>query len=754
MYPLVRLMLLGFCLLATAATSQAETNAFYQAQGTKRMAERLQQWHREFGGNHPFENRARVNQLETDLPNTRDVSRRIAMQFELAMEQLNLGQPEATLATLTNLHREARSARVRISAGDRRDMRLIEGFAYLRLGELENCVHHHNPDSCLLPILGAGQHMQRRGAENAELIFREVAMQRTNDLGARWLLNVAAMTLGKYPAGVPEALRIPPSIFESEAPFPRFSEMATRLGINENSVAGGTITEDFDGDGLLDVLLSRWDTLGQCALYRNLGNGHFVNVTRKAGLEGVTGGLNIMQADYNNDDHMDVYVVRGAWLGERGLIPDSLLRNNGDGTFEDVTEEAGLLSMHPALSAVWCDVNNDGWIDLFVGNETTLVERPHPCQLFINQGDGTFKELGQAANAAVIGFVRGVSAGDYDNDGHADLYISRLNQDNVLLRNESKGGEVRFTDVTAQLRVAQPAMSFPTWFWDYNNDGWLDIWVSGYGDAPRGWYNPMVAYITLGELVADKLGLPTKAETFRLYRNQGGTFTDVTRSANLNKAVLAMSANFGDLDNDGFLDFYTGTGAPSYGSLVPNEMYRNDGGSTFKNITTAGGFGHLQKGHAIAFADLNNDGAQEVMLNVGGAYPGDTFYDALFINPGTTNSWLSLKLIGKQSNRAAIGARLKVVASTKGKAREIHRVVGSGGSFGSSPLRQEIGLGQSEKIDRVEVWWPVSNQTNVVTSLIPNRFYEITEGQTQARPATPKRFPWPDLKTGDVESTF
>ena len=753
MYPFVRLVVLGFCFVAIAAFP-ADSTISYQAPGTKRMAERLQQWHREFGDRHPFENRARVKQLEADVSATRDASQRIAMQFELAMEHLVLGEPEATLATLSNLHRQARSARIRIGPGDRRDMRLIEGFAYLRLGELENCVHHHNPDSCLFPITGGGEHMQRRGAEKAEAIFRELAAQKTNDLGARWLLNICAMTLGKYPGGVPESLRIPNSAFESETSFPRFSEVGTRLSVGENALAGGALTEDFDGDGLVDVLLSKWNTLGQCGLYRNRGNGQFEDITRKAGLEGVTGGLNIMQADYNNDGHMDVYFVRGAWLGEQGLIPDSLLRNNGDGTFADVTEEAGLLSMHPALSAVWFDANNDGWIDLFVGNETVSAEFPHPCQLFINQRDGTFKESAQNANAAVVGFVRGVSAGDFDNDGRGDLYISRLNQDNILLRNESREGAVKFADVTAKVAVAEPRMSFPAWFWDYNNDGWLDIWVSGYGDEPRGWYSPTISHTTLGELVAHKLGLPSKAETFRLYRNERGAFTDVTRAANLDKAVLAMSANYGDLDNDGLLDFYTGTGSPSYGSLVPNEMFRNDGGTRFQNVTTAGGFGHLQKGHAIAFADLNNDGAQEVIANMGGGYAGDTFFDALFINPGTTNAWLSIRLVGKQSNHAAIGARIKLVASLKGQRREIHRVVGSGGSFGSSSLRQDIGLGQSDKIDRLEVWWPASNQTNVLTSLPPNRSYEISEGKTQARPLRPKRFAWPDLKTGDIESTF
>lgn len=718
------------------------------------MAEILQQWGREFGERHPLGNRAKLKQLQQDLPQTRDPGRRVWMHYDIASEFLNMGQPEAALMAITNLHRDARATRVRISPSERRDIRLLEGFAYLRLGELENCLHHHNPDSCLLPIRGGGQHLQRRGAENAEAIFLELARQKTNDLGARWLLNIASMTLGKYPAGVPENLRIPPSVFESEAPFPKFPELATVVRIGENSLAGGAITDDFDGDGLLDVLLSNWDPLQQCALYRNLGNGRFADITREAGLTGVTGGLNFMQADYNNDGWLDIYIVRGAWLGEMGLIPDSLLRNNGDGTFADVTEEAGLLSYHPALSAVWFDANNDGWIDLFVGNEASSDEFRHPCQLFVNQGNGTFKECARAAGADIGRFVRGVSAGDFDNDGWSDLYISRLGDDNILLRNDGKRAEVHFTDVTARLGVAEPRMSFPAWFWDYNNDGWLDLWVSGYGDEPKAWYNPSAAHATLGELVADKLGLPSKAATFRLYRNQRGSFENVTRQANLNHAVLAMSANFGDLDNDGYLDFYTGTGAPSYGSLIPNEMYRNDRGEKFQNVTTAGGFGHLQKGHAIAFADLNNDGGQDVVLNVGGAYPGDTFFDALFVNPGTTNNWVSLKLVGEKSNRGGIGARIKLVASRKGVTREIHRVVGSGGSFGSSPLRQEIGLGQCGEIDRVELWWPTSGQTNIVTSLRPNRFYEITEGQTQARVLAPPRFAWPEPVRHDSESGF
>jgi len=462
-------------------------------------------------------------------------------------------------------------------------------------------------------------------------------------------------------------------------------------------------------------------------LFRNRGDGQFEERTVEAGLTGITGGLNMVQTDYNNDGRPDLHVIRGAWLGELGRLPDSLLKNNGDGTFADVTEEAGLLSFHPKLSAAWFDANKDGWLDLFLGCETQPGKgRTHPCQLFLNQGNGTFVESAAAAGVAVTGFVRGVTAGDFDNDGWPDLYISMLDQPNRLFRNDGRltngaSGGVRFTDVTARAGVGEPLSSFPCWFWDYDNDGWLDVFVCGYSKD----YGSPTA---MSDYVADVLGLPSAMDRPRLYRNnRDGTFRDVTRAAGLYHVSLTMGANFGDLDNDGLLDFYLGTGAPSFASLVPNQMYRNDAGRRFQNVTTAGGFGHLQKGHAIAFGDLNNDGQQEVVANIGGAYPGDSYFNAVFANPGHSNRWVCLKLVGKSSNRPAIGARIKVMVTGPAGTREIHRVVGSGGSFGASPFRQEIGLGNAESIDFVEVQWPFGNKTSRFKNLSPDRFYELTE---------------------------
>ena len=174
------------------------------------------------------------------------------------------------------------------------------------------------------------------------------------------------------------------------------------------------------------------------------------------------------------------------------------------------------------------------------------------------------------------------------------------------------------------------------------------------------------------DVAADYLGLPTDAERARLYRNRGdGTFEDVTKAAGLYRVIPAMGLNFGDLDNDGWLDFYLGTGNPDLSTLVPNRMFRNDGGPRFQDVTTAGDFGHLQKGHGVAFGDLDNDGDQDVFEEMGGAVPGRHAPTARSTRTrATTNRWLGLELEGVRSNRSAVGARIKVAIEGKGGRRD------------------------------------------------------------------------------------
>ena len=164
----------------------------------------------------------------------------------------------------------------------------------------------------------------------------------------------------------------------------------------------------------------------------------------------------------------------------------------------------------------------------------------------------------------------------------------------------------------------------------------------------------------------------------------------------LARVVPAMGSNFGDLDNDGYLDMYLGTGTPSFSALMPNIMLRNDEGRRFQDVTAATGTGHLQKGHGVAFADLDNDGDEDVVINLGGAVPGDNYADALFEKPGAGagNNWISLRLVGVKSNRAGIGAKIRVrlKGAASGSALR-YREVSSGGSFGANSLMQHIGLG-------------------------------------------------------------
>ncbi|MBI3415734.1 MAG: CRTAC1 family protein, partial [Verrucomicrobia bacterium] len=657
---------------------------------------------------------------------------------KLAYELLNAGDSEKSV-TQFNLLREFIKTNHVVLTDDR--LSLVEmntALAYLRLGEQENCLLNHTIDSCLMPIQSGGFHKLPRGSRGAIEILQEQLKKDQNDLRAGWLLNLAYMTLGEHPDKVPPQFLIPQKVFASEYDIKRFPDVARGLGLDLNDLAGSVVMDDFDNDGNLDLMISAMGLHDQLRFFHNNADGTFTERTAEAGLLGEVGGLNMVQADYNNDGFLDVLILRGAWFEKQGHHPNSLLRNNGDGTFDDVTEQAGLLSFHPTQTATWLDFNNDGWIDVFIGNETTPGDTNH-CELFRNNGDGTFTECAAAVGLDALGLIKAVHSGDYNNDGWPDLYVSCRGQPNYLYRNDgpqsadkSPKGAWKFTNVARDLGVAAPVMSFPAWFFDYDNDGWLDIFVCGYG--VKG----------VGSVAADYLGLPHGAERPRLYHNNGnGTFTDVTKQAGMYRVLLAMSGNFGDLDNDGFPDIYLGTGSPELNMLIPKRMLRNDAGKRFQDVTTSGGFGHLQKGHGIAFGDLDNDGDQDIYISLGGAYEGDNYYNALFENPGHGNAWLKLKLVGVKSNRAAIGARIKVNVQEAGEKRAIYKTVNSGGSFGCSPLRQEFGLGQATAVNSVEIWWPTSGTTNTIIGLNRNQCYVIREGENTATRVELKTFKFP-----------
>jgi len=636
-------------------------------------------------------------------PATAPVKTQAKLDYDIGMQLLRLGRNDEALASLeSSLKRLQPFAPAEWPPFAER-LYYDLGVTSMRKGETDNCVAHHTAKSCLLPIQAEGVHVDQAGSRAAMGYLRE-SLKRSDPAGpvhlcSRWLLNVAAMTVGEYPQGLSAEERIDPSVFASEAEFPRFPDVAPELGLNHFDLAGGAILEDFDEDGYLDVFTSTWDTAGVVRYFGNAGDGSFHERTHEAGLDGLYGGLNLLQGDYDSDGWIDVFVLRGAWLfGPRGQIPKSMLQNRNGKTFLDVTIRAGLNEQfYPSQAAGFADYDLDGDLDLYVGSEAN-AENLFPGQLFRNKGDGTFDDVARAARVENVRFCKGASWGDYDGDRYPDLYCSNLDGKNRLYRNKRDG---TFEDVAEALSVERPRNSFPTWFWDYDNDGALDLYVASYELT-----DPQ-ENLRLAPVAASYLGIPWEGELSCLYRNDGkGGFREVAQELNLKRLSLPMGSNFGDLDNDGFLDFYLGTGYPAYDGLIPNIMYWNRGGAKFLDVSAAGGFGHLQKGHGVAWGDLDNDGDLDVLEQMGGAYPGDGFGDTLFQNPGFGNHWLQVELVGMQSNRSGIGARIRVDVVEGGRPRSIYRWVNSGGSFGCNPLMQHIGLGSATKVARLEILWP------------------------------------------------
>jgi hypothetical protein len=673
--------------------------------------------------NNPFYPAAQVAHYDSILAIQHGPNARLFQSMK-AYSLLSLGKEKQAVDILEKIN-EPPSAAGQDPVSEQ--IRALLGLAYLRLGERNNCIQSHCAGSCVFPIRNDGVYSDPYASQKAIDTYQQFLRDHPNDLTTRWLLNIAYMTLGLYPAKVPSQWLIPGLDTDTcSSPVKPFTDMAGSLGLNSSrNMAGGAIVDDFDHDGYLDIVTSCWDLGESMHYYHNNGDGTFTDLSKESGLSAIKGGLNIIQADYNNDGYPDILVIRGAWLGDLGKQPKTLLRNNGNGTFTDVTVESGILSFSPTQAAVWADFNNDGWLDLFIGNETSPgLSAPHPAELYINNHDGTFTNVAEEAGCNKVGFTKGVVAADYDNDGWPDIFLSNLDGHKILLHNKGVKGRIpQFEDATARAGLDKDLTeTFPTWFFDYDNDGWPDIFVSGY--SFRGHLAAKAA--------SEALNQPQDhvSDMHLYHNNHDGTFTDVSAAVGLNKAVYAMGANFGDIDNDGWLDMYLGTGNPDYTSLIPNRMFRNIGGTRFEDVTKSARVGNLQKGHGVSFADIDNDGDQDIFIETGGAFPGDAYYNALYVNPGQNdNAWVSVQLEGVHSNRSAIGAHIAVTFTEDGKQRTVYRDVGSGGSFGAKPLRQEIGIGKATIIDELIVKWPTSGTVQVFKNVKPRRFLHIREGE-------------------------
>jgi hypothetical protein len=634
----------------------------------------------------------------------------------LAREKMKLGDP-ATAIGLFDTALESALGIDGVEEGFVSSLRWNRALAWLQLAEDQNCIEGHHAMSCLLPVAREAVHTRPAAARKAGDLLADYARDHPRNVQAVWLLNIARQVSGDWPRGVPSNMRLPNDAFRNRVSLPRWHDRAPELGLAAVDLAGGAVMDDFDGDGLLDLVSTTWDPCDSMKAWRNDGRGGFTDTTAEWGLERQLGGLNLVQADYDGDGRIDLLVLRGAWLLEEGEIRNSLLRNEigGEGGgFVDVTVRAGLADPpRPTGTAGWADYDADGDLDLYIGNEAD-PSHAYASQLFRNNGDGGFTDVAAAAGVENLRYTKSVAWGDYDGDSDLDLYVSNFGE-NRLYRNNGDGG---FTDVAQELGVSAPVReSFPAWFWDFDNDGDLDIFVADYRQQPA-------------QVSGSYFGLSFDEGHPLLYRNDGGRFEEVSQQVGFVRPLMPMGANYGDLDNDGRLDLYLGTGEPDFASLMPNVMYRNNGAG-FDDVTFIGGFAHVQKGHGVAFGDLDNDGDQDLFHQIGGFYPGDESANVLFENPGGGGHWITLRLHGRRANRFGIGGRIEARVVENGVERSIFVQVGSGGSFGGSSLQQEIGLGQAERVERLVVHWPAPGTAQEFVGVAVNRAYQVNEGEPE-----------------------
>ncbi len=558
-------------------------------------------------------------------------------------------------------------------------------------------------------------HRSGRMEESARMAI-EALDANPNERTRSWLW-LTAQKMGGYPEFVPEHYRLKLKA-GYEKPVVEFEDIAPRLGLDKTSAGRGIAIFDYDGDGYLDILIAA--AHGGCNLYHNNGDGTFTDVSINSGFDSCVNGFSPIVGDYNNDGLPDVFVTRlGFYSGECQLF-----RNNGDGTFTDVTEEAGLKVWGPGFTPSWIDYDRDGHLDLFIANNLGgLFERKTPNRLFHNNGDGTFTEVAEQAGLSTMWPTIGGAWGDYDNDGYPDLFLSNGLGRSQLYKNNHDG---TFTDVSREAGVDSICFGSPAFWWDYDNDGWLDIAQFVWSD-----HEDVLYTLEHGEGPAD--GHP-----MRVYRNnRDGTFTEVGREIGFVGCHGTMSGNCADINNDGNLDIVLGNGSPKMDRLEPMIVMENDG-TKFRNITFAAGFPYLGKSHGVNMADLFGDGRMSVLIAAGGAYPGDLLTTNVFYPKELAGNYLNVRLKGTISNRSAIGSRVSIEAGGKKQMRE---VVG-GSNFGCLPLEQHFGLAKTETVDSLEIRWP-NGLVQKFGPIEANQTIEFTEGEEA----------WRDVYAGRTNAT-
>jgi len=497
---------------------------------------------------------------------------------------------------------------------------------------------------------------------------------------------------------------------------PTFTKITTGSIVSDTGFSPGGTWGDYNNDGFLDLFVfNGMDGVAYVPLlYRNNGDGTFTKVTSGPPVNLAAESYSACWGDYDNDGNLDLY------LATRTV--NLLYHNNGNGSFSRITTGSPVTGSADTLGSAWADYDHDGFLDLFV---TTFAPATNSrCFLYRNNGDATFSSI--TNGSLVTGGVSSVGGAwaDYDNDGRLDLFVCGGRgtgspvAPNRLYHNDGDGN---FTKVSTGSIATNAGYSGACAWGDYDNDGFLDLFVANIG------------------------GL----KNFLYHNNSDGTFTRITNGIVANDPGIgnanggSQGCAWGDYDNDGFLDlFVTNEGDPSIAPTVVNFLYHNNGDGTFAKITTGSAVNEYSDSWGCSWVDYDNDGFLDLS-----ASRGDGRGNYLYRNNGNSNSWLKVNLVGTTSNRSAIGAKVRLNASIGGVSRwQSRQITGGSGWTGHNELRADFGLGDATNVGTVRIEWP-SGTVQEFPNVAAKQILTITE-PSRLLAATTNGVPQFSLKGG------
>ncbi|HAB17974.1 MAG TPA: FG-GAP-like repeat-containing protein [Verrucomicrobiota bacterium] len=485
-----------------------------------------------------------------------------------------------------------------------------------------------------------------------------------------------------------------------------FTKITTGKIVTDGGDSFGCAWGDYDNDGWIDLFVCNADT--SHFLYRNNGDGTFARIT-SGSLINAGSAFGVAWGDYDNDGNLDIFLSGGN--GVPPTIPNRLFHNEGDGRLTKIKTGPLVTQLLKSHAGIWADFDNDGLIDLFVVNYFSSSPKV-PVQdnyLYWNRGNGAFDRSSFGAKPLANGSSWNAAAADFNNDGWTDLFVpqgGRTGAQNGLLYLNNRDGS--FTFQTNSVASTNRANSVASAWGDYDNDGFPDLFVTNfYGQ-----------------------------DNFLYHNNGDGTFTQVTNSPVTLASGGSVGCAWGDYDNDGWLDLFVANLGPvnplTNDSIAPagNFLYHNNGDGTFTKVTAGSLVNELSYSNGCAWADYDNDGFIDLFVcNRAEVARGDNF---LYRNNGNRNNWINVRLVGTVSNRAAIGAKVRVQATIDGKSFWQMREISGGSNFGSqNELRANFGLGDATNVDQVRIEWP-SGIVQTLTNVTAKQFLTVAEHQSGA----------------------